>query len=249
MDTCVSLLLPVGLESCSPAQYGDIYAHSHNGSKLHVISHIGRGCCPSAGDVHAYLRIVLAQGCFSLGFALLYVDFCAGEIGPALQHIIQWKQGDRRAYDTDGAKAVYRCVRLFSHQDIKLLQSQRIVLACIDVLKFGLFAACRNHQQVCAADSTVFEAILDDFILFFNDLLILGRSIEHGTGRRSIPIEGIALVVDLVTCQFFAQLVEFFVGFGYAVLGLQGTSGIEWLRHDEYALVRVITILSGRSVP
>lgn len=91
------------------------------GVNFHVISHVGRSGGPSAGDVHAYLRIVLAQGCLALGFAFLDVDFCAGKVGTALQHVVQWEQGDRRTHDTDGAKAVYGSVGFFSHQDIEFL--------------------------------------------------------------------------------------------------------------------------------
>ena len=81
-----------------------------------------------------------------------------------------------------------------------------MVLACLDVLQFGLLTPGGNHQQVCAADGTVIKAVLDDVVLLLYNILKGSRRFQTGTGGRGIPIDGVTLIVYLVEGQLCGKL-------------------------------------------
>ena len=94
-----------------------------------------------------------------------------------------------------------------------------MVLACLDVLQFGLLTPGGNHQQVCAADGTVIKAVLDDVVLLLYNILKGSRGFQTGTGGRGIPIDGVTLIVYLVEGQLCGKLSQCLVGLRHFLLG------------------------------
>ena len=127
------------------------------------------------------------------------------------------------------------------------MQGEGVVLAGLDVLQFRFFLTGGNHQQVGATDGTVVKTILDDVVLPLYDVLERCGSFEAGTGGGGIPIDGIALVVNLVEGQLGGQLGQFLISFRHLFLGYQRAAGIERLRQGGKGLISVGAVFAFRT--
>ena len=185
----------------------------------YILPHIGDSRVPTGSEEHADLWVVAAEGGMPLRFTAGDVHGGTGIFCPAGQHIIQAQRNDGGSRYVYFGYAVYGSVRFRAHKDIQFLQGKGMVLACLDVLQFGLLTLGGNHQQVCAADGTVIKAVLDDVVLLLYNILKGSRGFQTGTGGRGIPIDGVTLIVYLVKGQLCSKLVQCLFGLRHFLLG------------------------------
>ena len=141
----IRFLLTVCFEPGSPTEDRYIQVNADDGIERNIITEVRCSCSPSAAEIHIQLWVELAKSRFALRLTFHDIHLRTFVIRATLQYILQRKDLHRSGSRVNRVQTVYGIVRLFSHQDIQLLQRQGIVLTRLDILQFRFFQPGGNH--------------------------------------------------------------------------------------------------------